>query len=94
MRMGFFIQRYSGDLASRLQLIDGIAVVATTQFVGVIIELIASAVFLAVMFWYDPLLAGVVAALGVASVATIRLITRSRVGRTDASSASRASSRA
>jgi len=80
MRMGFFIQRYSGDLASRLQLIDGIAVVATTQFVGVIIELIASAVFLAVMFWYDPLLAGVVAALGVASVATKRLITRSRVG--------------
>ena len=80
LRMGFFIQRYSGDLAARLQLVDGIAVVATTQFVGVVIELMASAIFLAVMFWYDPLLAAVVAALGVASLTTMRMITRARVG--------------
>ncbi|MDE2704583.1 MAG: NHLP family bacteriocin export ABC transporter peptidase/permease/ATPase subunit [Gemmatimonadota bacterium] len=80
LRMGFFTQRFSGDLASRLQLIDGISVVATTQFVGVIIELISSAVFLAAMFMYDSLLAGVVAGLGAASAVIMRLITRSRVG--------------
>ncbi|MYC29521.1 MAG: NHLP family bacteriocin export ABC transporter peptidase/permease/ATPase subunit [Chloroflexi bacterium] len=80
LRMGFFVQRYSGELAARLQLVDGIAVVATTQFVGVIIELMASAIFLAVMFWYDPFLAAVVAVLGVASVAAMRMITRARVG--------------
>jgi ABC-type bacteriocin/lantibiotic exporter with double-glycine peptidase domain len=80
LRMGFFTQRFSGDLASRLQLIDEISVVATTQFVGVVIELISSAVFLAVMFTYDPLLAIVVAGLGAASAVTMRLITRSRVG--------------
>ncbi len=78
--MGFFTQRFSGDLAARLQLIDGIAVVATTQFVGVIIELIASAVFLATMFFYDPMLAGIVAVLGASSAVIMRLITRSRVG--------------
>ncbi len=80
LRLGYFTQRYSGDLASRLQLIDEISVVATTQFVGVIIELISSAVFLAVMFAYDPLLAIAVAGLGAASAVTMRLITRSRVG--------------
>ena len=80
LRMSFFTQRFSGDLASRLQLIDGIAVVATTQFVGVAIELISSAVFLAAMFFYDPLLAAVVAGLGATSAVTTRLITRSRVG--------------
>lgn len=80
LRMGFFVQRYSGELAARLQLVDGIAIVATTQFVGVIIELMASAVFLAVMFWYDPFLAAVVGVLGVASVAAMRMVTRARVG--------------
>ena len=80
LQMGFFTQRFSGDLAARVQLIDGIAVVATTQFVGVIIELVASAVFLAAMFFYDPMLAGVVAVLGATSVVTMRMITRSRVG--------------
>ena len=80
LHMGFFAQRFSGDLVSRLQLIDEISVVATTQFVGVVIELISSAVFLAAMFAYDPLLAIVVAGLGAASAVTMRLITRSRVG--------------
>ena len=32
------------------------------------------------MFWYDPLLAAVVASLGAASVAAMRMITRARVG--------------
>ena len=80
LEMRFFGQRFSGDLAARVQLIDEIGVVATTQFVGVAIELIASAVFLAAMFFYDAALAAVVAGLGVISAAMMRLITRSRVG--------------
>ena len=80
LQMGFFTQRYSGDLASRVQLIDQIAVVATTQFVGVLIELTASALFLVVMFVHDAVLAGVVAAIGALNVVIMRLITRSRVG--------------
>lgn len=80
LQMGFFTQRYSGDLASRVQLIDQIAVVATTQFVGVLIELTASALFLVVMFIHDAVLAGVVTAIGALNVVIMRLITRSRVG--------------
>ena len=80
LQMRFFSQRFSGDLAARVQLIDEIGVVATTQFVGVAIELIAGAVFLAAMFFLDPALAAVVAALGAISAVTMHLITRSRVG--------------
>ena len=80
LQMGFFTQRFSGDLAARLQLIDGIAVVATTQFVGVFIELIASAAFLVAMLVLDPLLACIVAGLGVSNAVIMRLLIRSRVG--------------
>ena len=80
LRMDFFTQRFSGDLAYRVQLIDDIAVVSTMQFVGVIIELTASAVFLMAMFLYDPLLATAVAGLGAISALVMRAITRSRVG--------------
>jgi len=80
LRMGFFSQRFPGDLVHRVQLIDNIAIVATTQFVGVVIELVASAVFLAAMFFYDPILAAVTAGLGAISAMVTRMVTRSRVG--------------
>ena len=80
LSMRFFTHRFPGDLTSRIQLIDQIAVVATEQFVGVIIELVTSLVFLSFLFLYDPVLAAVVAALGVANAVIMRLLTRSRVG--------------
>ncbi|MCY4440553.1 MAG: NHLP family bacteriocin export ABC transporter peptidase/permease/ATPase subunit, partial [Deltaproteobacteria bacterium] len=80
LSMRFFTHRFAGDITSRVQLIDQIAVVATEQFVGVIIELLTSLVFLAFLFVYDPLLAAVVGALGAANAVLMRLLTRSRVG--------------
>ena len=78
--MRFFSQRYSGDLVARVQLIDGVTTVATTQFVGVAIELITIVVFLVAMLFYDPLLASVVVGLGALNAVIVRLITRRRVG--------------
>ena len=80
LSMRFFTNRFAGDLTSRVQLIDQIAVVATEQFVGVLIELVTSLVFLAFLFVYDPLLAAVVGTLGAANAVLMRLLTRSRVG--------------
>ena len=80
LSMRFFTHRFAGDLTSRIQLIDQIAVVATGQFVGVIIELVTSAVFLVFLFIYDPPLAATVAALGAANAALMRFLTRVRVG--------------
>ncbi len=80
LRMRFFTNRYGGDLTSRIQLIDQIAVVATEQFVGVLIELVTSAVFLFFLFLYDPVLAVVVAGLGAVNLYIMQLLTRGRVG--------------
>ena len=80
LRMRFFTNRYGGDLTSRIQLIDEVATVATGQFVGVIIELVTSTVFLAVLFGYDAVLAAAVAALAAVNLCIMRLLTRGRVG--------------
>ena len=79
LRTEFFNHRYAGDLAARLQSINEVATVATTQFVGVGIELVTSVLFVALMVAYDPPLAAVVVALGAASAVLTRLATRSRV---------------
>ncbi len=80
LRMRFFTNRYGGDLTSRIQLIDQVATVATEQFVGVVIELVTSAVFLLFLFLYDPVLAGAVAALGAVNLYIMQLLTGGRVG--------------
>ena len=64
----YFTHRFAGDLTSRVQLIDAIAGNTTKQCVGVMIEFVMSVLFLALMIFYDPLLAAVVALLAVAQV--------------------------
>ena len=52
--MRFFSHRYSGDLTTRIQLIDQVSEVATRHLVGIFIELVASMAFLGLMLAYDP----------------------------------------
>ena len=79
LRTEFFDHRYAGDLTARMQSINEVATVATGQFVGVGIELATSFLFVVLMVVYDPLLAGVVVALGAASALLTRAATRSRI---------------
>ena len=79
LRTEFFTHRYAGDLTARMRSIDEVAGVATRQFVGVVIELVTSLLFVALMLVYDPLLAAVVVALGAASALLTRAVTRSRI---------------
>ena len=74
----FFAHRFAGDLTSRVQLNDEVARGSSRQFVGIMIELVMSVLFLALMIFFDPLLAALVASLGVANVAVMRLLSRSR----------------
>ena len=76
--MRHFAHRYGGDLMARAQLVDKVAAVGSTQFVGVAIELVMSLLFLAIMFIFDSTLAAVVAALGGVNVLLTRLVTRRR----------------
>ena len=55
--VSWFTHRFAGDLTERVQLIDHVAAVGSTQIVGVVIELLMSALFLALMLVWDPLLA-------------------------------------
>ena len=74
----YFAHRYAGDLTSRVQLVSEIAGGPSRQFVAIMIELVMSALFLALMVLFDPLLAGVVAALGLANILLMRLASRLR----------------
>ncbi|MDE2930827.1 MAG: cysteine peptidase family C39 domain-containing protein [Chloroflexota bacterium] len=72
----FFAHRYTGDLTSRVQLINEVASGSSRHFVGIMIELVMSALFLVLMILYDPLLAAVVAALGFANIVLMRILSR------------------
>ena len=78
MSTQFFSQRLAGDLASRMQLIDQVATVGSGQLVGIAIELVMSLAFFVLMLVLDVPLALAVAALGVACVVLMRVVTRMR----------------
>ena len=79
--MRFFAHRYAGDLGSRVQLIDHVANVGAGQLVGLLIELVMSLLFLALMLAFDVPLALVTAALGVLCIVLMRLLVRVRKDR-------------
>ena len=74
----YFNHRLIGELSARIQSIDKIARGLSEHFLGVMIEIAMSAVFLAVMLAYEPRLALVVLGLAVLNAALVRLIRRLR----------------
>ena len=78
----YFSHRFAGDLASRVQLIDSIGSNSARQCVGVMIELVMSVLFVALMLFYDPLLAAVVATLASVQVGLMLVLSRLRADET------------
>lgn len=74
----FFAHRLVGDLTSRVQLIDEVATVMSKEFAVVMIELVMSLLFLAVMVFYDPILAIAILILALSNAALTSLATRRR----------------
>ncbi len=74
----FFSHRYAGDLTSRIQLISEVASGSSRQFVNIMIELVMSGLFLLLMVFFDPLLAGLIGAVGIANLVLMRVLTRLR----------------
>ena len=74
----YFAHRFAGDLSQRVQLVDKVAATASKHFTGIVIELVMSALFLLVMFVFDPWLAALVAVLATANVALMRVVSRWR----------------
>ena len=76
--MEFFAHRFAGDLTSRVQLVNEVASGSSRQLLGIMIELIMSGLFLVLMVLYSPLLAALVAALGLASIMLMYILCRLR----------------
>ena len=74
----YFAHRFTGDLTSRIQVIDKVAGVGSMQFTGVVIELVMSVLFLALMLAYDLQLAAIVVALAVANAVLMRVVSQMR----------------
>ncbi len=74
----YFSHRLVGELATRIQSIDRIARGLSERFLGVLIDVAMSAVFLAVMVAYDLLLALVILTLALLNALLLGLITRAR----------------
>ena len=74
----YFAHRFTGDLTSRVQVIDKVAGVGSMQFTGVVIELVMSVLFLALMLAYDLQLAAIVVALAVANAVLMSVVSQMR----------------
>ncbi len=74
----YFNHRLVGELTVRVLSIDKIAKGLSEHFLGVLIEIAMSVVFLAVMLTYDPTLALIVLGLAVLNGVLVRVITRIR----------------
>jgi NHLM bacteriocin system ABC transporter peptidase/ATP-binding protein len=76
--VSFFVQRYAGDVAARVHLVDAIAQVASTRIVPAFLGLVTAVAVGALLFLYSWQLALVAIAAGVAVVASIRASARWR----------------
>ena len=74
----YFSHRLVGELTARVLSIDKIAKGLSEHFIGVLIEIAMSVLFLAVMVAYDPTLALIVLDLAVLNAVLVRVITRIR----------------
>lgn len=75
----YFAHRFSGDLTSRVQLVNEVAGVSTHQCVGIMIELAMSVSFLALLALFSPPLAAIVAALAIAGILLMYILSRLRI---------------
>ncbi len=74
----YLAHRYAGDLSTRVRLVDEVAARASGDFVGIVIDLVMSVLFLGLMVYFDPLLAALVAGLAVANLFAMRVLSNLR----------------
>ncbi len=80
----FFNHRLVGELTGRVLAIDKIAKGLSEHFLALLIDIVMSVVFLAVMLVYEWKLALIVLGLALANAALVRLITRIRTDKSHA----------
>ncbi len=76
--MRFFTHHQAGDLTSRMQLIDVVALTGSVQLTGIIIEVVTSFVYLALMIYLAPVMSIGVFLLSALGIIVTRYVTLQR----------------
>lgn len=76
--IAYFVQRYAGEIASRLAINDRIAHVIGSNLTTTAINLCVLLFYLVLLFWYDVWLTLVVMAVAALNVLTVKLVARAR----------------
>lgn len=77
--VGFFAQRYPGDIANRIDANDRIAATLAGPFGDSFVAMLRVVFYAAVMVMFDPLLAALAIALSLLNVAVFRALSRVRI---------------
>jgi NHLM bacteriocin system ABC transporter peptidase/ATP-binding protein len=74
----FFAQRYSGDIASRVTINDGVAVLLSGELATNLVNIVMVGFFAAVMFQYDAVLTLLSIGVALLNLAVLKLLARKR----------------
>jgi NHLM bacteriocin system ABC transporter peptidase/ATP-binding protein len=75
----FFTQRFPGEIASRVGINDRVAMLLSGELATTMLAAVMVAFYAALMFRYDPLLAGIVVLTGALNMAALRFVAQRRV---------------
>lgn len=77
--VGFYAQRFAGEITSRMSLNDQVANVLSGQLTTTVIDVVMVVFYAIIMFQYDWLLTLIVISLALLNIFTLRLVSRQRV---------------
>ncbi|MNR92023.1 Toxin RTX-I translocation ATP-binding protein [compost metagenome] len=77
--LSFYAQRYSGEIANRVQINDRVAGVLSGNLAGAAIDLLMILLYGGLMFLYDPVLAGIAVLAGAVNLVVLYGIGKRRV---------------
>ncbi|PSB49573.1 NHLP family bacteriocin export ABC transporter peptidase/permease/ATPase subunit [Chamaesiphon polymorphus] len=77
--IGFYAQRFAGEISSRAQLNNKVAMTLSGQLATTVIDSIMMVFYAIIMFFYDPLLTAISIAFAAANFVALQAMSRNRV---------------
>lgn len=77
--LSYYQQRYSGEIANRMQLNDSVSWIMTKQLVTIFIDVTVAIIFGIAMFYYDYLIASIGMVMMLGNLILMRYLYRSRI---------------